>query len=127
MTKANRRPQLFAKLEPFGQEHLLQFWDELDSAERTRLADQIDGIDLEQIAALFAGDVDQPDWAALSRQAAPTPAVRLKDRERGSAGELGIEPAAARGTSLGVAKYPAITSFSILLMTNSYGTRDPIT
>jgi len=96
MTKANRRPQLFAKLEPFGQEHLLQFWDELDSAERTRLADQIDGIDLEQIAALFAGDVDQPDWAALSRQAAPTPAVRLKDRARGSAGELGIEPAAAR-------------------------------
>ena len=96
MTKANRRPQLFAKLEPFGQEHLLQFWDELDSAERTRLADQIDGIDLEQIAALFAGDVDQPDWAALSGQAAPPPAVRLKDRARGSTGELGIEPAAAR-------------------------------
>ena len=32
-------------LAPFGQQHLLQFWDELDEAGQQSLAGQIEGID----------------------------------------------------------------------------------
>ncbi len=96
MNEANLREHCLSKLEPYGQQHLIQFWDELDPSEQKHLADQIDGIDLEQITSLFRGDIDQPDWEALSHQASPPPAVRLTDRRSGSGGDLGIKPAAAR-------------------------------
>ena len=96
MPEANLRERLLAKLESFGQHHLLRFWGELNSTQQAQLAVEIDAIDLEQIDSLFRGEDDQPDWAQLSRQALPPPAVRLTDRARESAGDLGIEPAAAR-------------------------------
>ncbi len=40
-------------LAPFGQQHLLRFWDELDEAGQRNLASQIAAINLEQIAQLF--------------------------------------------------------------------------
>ena len=96
MNEANLREHCLSKLEPYGQQHLIQFWDELDPSEKKHLADQIDGIDLEQITSLFRGDIDQPDWEALSHQASPPPAVRLTDRRSGSGGDLGIKPSVAR-------------------------------
>jgi hypothetical protein len=38
--------QLLDRLRPHGQEHLLQFWDELKPAERKELAAQIESVDL---------------------------------------------------------------------------------
>ena len=91
--------QLRTRLQPFGQEHLLGFLDEFDEAQRSRLAEQINTIDLELIQSLFQGDVDQPDWAELSRRATPPPAKRLAEREAGIPGELGHtdQQASARG------------------------------
>ncbi len=90
---------LRAKLLPFGQEHLLQFWDSLDTAGRDKLAAQIDAIDIALIASLYAGEVDQPDWAELAHKATPPPAMRLADRksahEQTQSGDLGISPDAA--------------------------------
>ncbi|MCG8448749.1 MAG: UTP--glucose-1-phosphate uridylyltransferase [Pirellulales bacterium] len=96
MTAANDKQGLLSRLAPFDQQHLLQFWDELDAVQQNQLSEQIEAIDLQQIASLFRGEVDQPDWAELSRRAAPPPAVRLTERTGGAAGSLGIEPAAAR-------------------------------
>ncbi|MCA9234546.1 MAG: UTP--glucose-1-phosphate uridylyltransferase [Planctomycetales bacterium] len=92
MSEPVDRKELQAALAKFGQEHLLAFWDELDAAGQTQLAAQIRGIDLELVDSLFRGDVDQPDWAELSRRATPPPAMRLAERQAGKASALGITP-----------------------------------
>lgn len=95
MTNQMREKQdLEERLKPFGQEHLLQFWDELSPPQRQALAAQIEAVDLEQINSLFRGEVDQPDWGQLSRRAEPPPAVRLSEQsgDRNQAAiERGIE------------------------------------
>ncbi len=82
-------------LEPTGQGHLLAFWDELDSAQQTSLAAQIEALDFALIDSLYRGNVDQPDWAELSRRATPPPAVRLAERASSAGGDLGISDKAA--------------------------------
>ncbi len=84
------RQTLEAKLKPAGQEHLLAFWDELSATGQSELAAEIEAIDLELIASLYRGDVDQPDWAELARRATPPPAVRMSQRAEGTGGELGV-------------------------------------
>lgn len=88
--------KLAAHLQTHGQEHLLAFWEELSAAEQANLAAQIEAVDLELIASLFRGEVDQPNWAELARRAEPPSAVRLTDRESGSGGDLGITDAQAQ-------------------------------
>jgi UDP-N-acetylglucosamine/UDP-N-acetylgalactosamine diphosphorylase len=90
------RAELAARLEPFGQEHLLQFWDQVGAAGQARLAGQIASIDLEQVAALFTRTAEEADWAALARRAEPPPAIRLADRGRGGR-RFSAEEARARG------------------------------
>ena len=41
------------KLNQYGQEHIIQFWDELTSEEQHILLHQIEGIDFEQLSSLF--------------------------------------------------------------------------
>ncbi len=74
------REVLATKLRPFGQEHLLRFWDELDEAGRRNLASQIGSVDLEQITQLTRQGAGALDWSALARRADPPPAIRLVDR-----------------------------------------------
>jgi len=50
------------RLRRFGQEHLLNRWDELDSSARSRLAAQIESVDFELLGQLF----DEPDHEAGS-------------------------------------------------------------
>src|SRR5437868_10973866 len=69
--------QLLRTLAPLRQEHLLQFWTELSSAQRDRLQSQIWQIDFHQIAELVRGGHGGDDWAALARRAEPHSAVRL--------------------------------------------------
>jgi UDP-N-acetylglucosamine/UDP-N-acetylgalactosamine diphosphorylase len=92
------RTNLAAKLRPYGQEHLLQFWDELDTAGRRQLARQIEAVDFDQIAALYQQKAVTHDWAALARQASPPQAMRLAeraDRKTGTARRRGAEALAA--------------------------------
>jgi UDP-N-acetylglucosamine/UDP-N-acetylgalactosamine diphosphorylase len=89
------REELAARLKPHRQEHLLRFWDELDTVGRRRLAEQIVSIDLAHVDALCTHRAAAHDWATLARRAQPAPAVRLGDRRHGSAearrrGELAL-------------------------------------
>ncbi|RIK77899.1 MAG: UDP-N-acetylglucosamine pyrophosphorylase [Planctomycetota bacterium] len=84
-----------AKL-PANQQHLLRFWEDLDDAGRRRLAEQLAGIDFELVDSLYHDEVDQPDWAELSRRAEPPTAVRLAERAAGTVTPLGVTPEAAR-------------------------------
>lgn len=76
------KQQLLDKLKPYGQEHLLAFWDELPAHRQAVLAEQISRIELEQIRALVSGTEQAEDWAALARRAEPPPAFRLADTNR---------------------------------------------
>jgi UDP-N-acetylglucosamine/UDP-N-acetylgalactosamine diphosphorylase len=90
------RAELLAHLERFGQQHLLRFWDEIDTAGRSRLATQIAAVDFAQLAQLFAAAAETQDWAALARHADPPPAIRLADRATAAdAAELGRAALAA--------------------------------
>jgi UDP-N-acetylglucosamine/UDP-N-acetylgalactosamine diphosphorylase len=83
---------LAQRLAPYGQQHVLRFWDDLDASAQADLARQLSAIDLEQLAALFQGDIDQPDWHAVARRAQPPVAVRLAERCGGQPGALGVTP-----------------------------------
>jgi UDP-N-acetylglucosamine/UDP-N-acetylgalactosamine diphosphorylase len=107
---------LVERLRDAGQEHLLQFWDELSADGQARLAVQLENVRFDLIDQLVAGHDDAPDWSELASKANPPRAIRLESagnefspteaRQRGEAalqaGQLGlILVAGGQGTRLG--------------------------
>jgi UDP-N-acetylglucosamine/UDP-N-acetylgalactosamine diphosphorylase len=112
----SRKDALLQLLTAYGQEHLVQFWEQLNTAERDQLSEQIAKIDHGQLARLFRGNVQGPDWAALAARAKAPPAFRLdgkgnrftvdEARQRGrealASGKIGaVLVAGGQGTRLG--------------------------
>ncbi len=120
MNQTPDKRQLESLVEPFGQQHLLQFWDELSEPQRRELAEQIEALDLALIDSLYRGAAEQPDWNGLSRRATPPLAVRLVDRQIGSVGSLGITSSAAQ--ERGVAAL-ASGEVGVLLTAGGQGSR----
>jgi len=116
MTAIPSRDELNARLESAGQNHLLQFWNELDANARTRLAKQIAAIDFGQVRSLFDEGAGTRDWAALARRAAPPPAMRLADRKSG--GRLSAADARKRA-----AEALAAGKIGVLLVAGGQGSR----
>ena len=71
------RERLVAILRPFGQEHLLTFWDKLDLAGQESLARQIEAIDFALVRRLYDGRNEHGNLRELAARAAPPPAFRL--------------------------------------------------
>lgn len=89
------RDELLARLRPFGQEHLLAFWDVLDQPSRQRLGDQIGRVDFAAIQQFVAGSDGAPDWHELARRAHPPRAIRLHGNN-----EFSRAAAVRRGTEI---------------------------
>ncbi len=70
---------LYKKLERYGQQHLLEFWDELNDEERESLRQQIEKIDFEYLEQLFIHRYDPPAAAALADRAEDPIAFKLSD------------------------------------------------
>jgi len=85
---------LKAKLEQHGQTHALQFWDQLDEPQQQSLFAQLDKIDFEQLASLFASVSEDNKWAELAAKAEAPPAITLEDfadpSSRKAARDLGL-------------------------------------
>lgn len=69
--------RLLEKLKPFGQEHLLTFWDSLGEVEQKDLAAQIDNIDFAQIASLYEHRNDPAEALTLADKAKDPPAYKF--------------------------------------------------
>lgn len=85
--------QLRSKLEPFGQDHLLRYWDDLDPSQQEELQRQIENVDLAELAELVSGKEESIDFAAMAAVATAPPAVGVD----GSGVSWSIDDAKARG------------------------------
>jgi UDP-N-acetylglucosamine/UDP-N-acetylgalactosamine diphosphorylase len=95
------------RLARHGQEHLLRFWDELDEGERTRLAADVDQIDLDLVDRLVAqlldrGEPIDPGTIEAPEVVRPGPEDVLTGRGVLAAGEVAVViVAGGQGTRLG--------------------------
>jgi UDP-N-acetylglucosamine/UDP-N-acetylgalactosamine diphosphorylase len=71
------REALLSIVRPFGQEHLLAFWDRLDSDGQASLARQIEAIGFALVRRLYEGRNQQRNVCELVARAEPPPAFRL--------------------------------------------------
>ena len=58
--------QLRAHVRTYGQEHLLEFWDQLSVVAKNRLADQIRQVDFSELQQLYQGKTIARDFAELA-------------------------------------------------------------
>ncbi len=72
--------RIIEKLEPYGQSHLLSFWDELSPQQQQHLEAEISSVDFAQLQTLHrkAAASDTP-WAEMADRAVSPPAVTLED------------------------------------------------
>jgi UDP-N-acetylglucosamine/UDP-N-acetylgalactosamine diphosphorylase len=106
--------ELLEKLRPFGQEHLVRFWGELDEAARQSLADEVGKIDFSQIAGLYADRDKADEVVALADRAGEPSAIRLGD----PANQFSVEEARACGAAA-----LAAGKVAVLLVAGGQGTR----
>ncbi len=85
------RTELEARLQPFGQTHLLGFWDEMDEAGRRQLSEQIALIDFGLMAELLRGEDGQQGWEDLAARAELPPALGLNEFHHGPEYEQAVE------------------------------------
>jgi len=131
-----RKEDMINILAPFGQEHLVQFWDDLSQNERELLLDDIEQIDFAEIREIYASSVNASKQLAEEQEEmdiAPvpsecrgsmeqsTPEQRDKYEEYGlraiSNGEVAVLLlAGGQGTRLGVS-YPK-GMYSVKLQSN---------
>jgi UDP-N-acetylglucosamine/UDP-N-acetylgalactosamine diphosphorylase len=71
------KAELTAKIAPFKQVHLLDFWDKLDEAGQKRLAEQIERIDFALLDKLYRGRGNMASFRELAERSSPPPAFRL--------------------------------------------------
>ncbi|HMO12804.1 MAG TPA: UDPGP type 1 family protein [Pirellulaceae bacterium] len=68
---------LSKQLSEFGQNHLIQFWNDLSATEQEALHRQIAGIDFGLIRDLLSHGKEKQEWAEIARNAEPPQAIRL--------------------------------------------------
>jgi UDP-N-acetylglucosamine/UDP-N-acetylgalactosamine diphosphorylase len=101
MTKPVSR-DLWELLSEHGQQHLVDFWDQLDPTQQQQLESQLHAIDLAEINRLYqqATTVEQAaiDWS----QVRPPPVIQVasKDETRQAARQLGVEALRANQTAV---------------------------
>jgi UDP-N-acetylglucosamine/UDP-N-acetylgalactosamine diphosphorylase len=71
------KSELESRLAPFGQSHVLRFWDELDPEAQDNLSEQIYDFDLEQLGQLFEQKESAARWDELAKKASVPPAITL--------------------------------------------------
>ncbi|MEC7695891.1 MAG: UDPGP type 1 family protein [Planctomycetota bacterium] len=87
------KEDLLKILQPYHQEHLLAFWDELDQAQQGRLAEQIKTVDLPRVAEMYSACCGKTTSSQDASRAEPPVAVRLgetTDADEREAEQVGL-------------------------------------
>ena len=71
------KQKLIARAAPFGQDHLLAFWDDLPEVDRENLVRQMDSIDFAQISSLYEQRNTPPEALTLADRAMDPPAYKF--------------------------------------------------
>lgn len=71
--------ELFARVAAYDQHHLLSYWEQLNTAEREQLAEQISTIDFELIQNLWQSGRGDTDWGALAARGGSPPGIRCHE------------------------------------------------
>ncbi len=108
------KEELLALLAPYGQQHVLAFWDRLNPSERESLAAQACAIDLDLLRRLYQGRNEQGNVRALADRAGPPPAFRLQ----AAANRFTPEAARRRGSQA-----LAAAAVGAMLVAGGQGTR----
>ena len=87
---------LINRLHKFGQSHVLQFWNELESVQKNKLIKQLESFDFELIEKLTGLAAIQSPWEKLAQNAEVPPAVSLDQQ---STGEAPYQRARATGSA----------------------------
>jgi UDP-N-acetylglucosamine/UDP-N-acetylgalactosamine diphosphorylase len=99
MTDDATYAKLLERLAPANQQHVLRYWDALSAAQRQRLAQQTEALDLDLIARLYAQRDAVEDYHALAARAEGPPAFRVGVEDaaisRSAARQHGAEAIAA--------------------------------
>ncbi len=77
MSETRGKDELARHLSAFEQQHLLDFWHELEPEAQDALRAQIEQLDLELLHRLIHAEESGEDWAELARRALAPPAFRL--------------------------------------------------
>ncbi len=101
-TSEPTKATLLRAVAPWGQEHLLQFWDELDSASRATLAADIGSVDFELLSRLIRKPEAARDRATAALSAQGPPALRLSDAANRAADAVRCGAAALAAGEVGV-------------------------
>jgi len=116
-------PDLISLLKPFGQEHLLRFWDELDASKQTQLAGQIRDIDFRLIAELYQNRDNVIDLVPFERRAKDPPAYKFGELSEGNPDySAPLKIAKAEAIQLGQ-KALAEGTYAVMLVAGGQGTR----
>ena len=100
-------------LKRYGQEHLIQFYDELDDRERKELLKQINGIDFEKVSALYASAVGGTEEKTVDYKYEPLPHT-----DKGSLSKEELDSIEKAGNAV-----MAAGGFAALTMAGGQGTR----
>ncbi|HNX67865.1 MAG TPA: UTP--glucose-1-phosphate uridylyltransferase [Candidatus Omnitrophota bacterium] len=107
-TQEERHQTAFTTLKAYGQEHVLQYWNELNGTQRENLLGQIEGVDWKKIAELYASkpkveDLDgaEPVRPVQANDPADLAAGEALLREGGALDE-GLEPGAEEKAAFAV-------------------------
>ena len=69
--------ELEARLAPYAQSHVLQYWDKLTPEGQEKLSDQIFDCDFDQLRQLFEQKESANQWDDLAKKASVPPAITL--------------------------------------------------
>jgi UDP-N-acetylglucosamine/UDP-N-acetylgalactosamine diphosphorylase len=85
------KDELRKQLSAYEQEHLLNFWDELEKEQRRSLAEEIRHVNFELVERLFRDESAGEDWGTKAQRATPPPAARLDSADNPYSKEQAIK------------------------------------
>ena len=115
--------QLIARTAPFGQDHLLTFWDELPNDDRASLSRQINDIDFARVTALYEHRDAPPKALTIVDRATDPPAYKFSTVPPGGPDcRATVDVSASEAIRIGEAALRK-KSVGVILVAGGQGTR----